>query len=113
MQKLWFFYKWNVQVADQLQVLRIGKRHQAGSDSLLTAKTFFKLKERFFADNWDEVRSLRRPYLIPRRDAVLQTSESRLTLRSILGGGPGAGSHVRTGEHPLRELHAHDARFAA
>jgi len=42
-------------VANQLQVARIGRQHQAGSDSLLTAMTFFKLKERFFADNWDEV----------------------------------------------------------
>lgn len=46
----------NLQIADQLQVPRIGQRHQAGSDSLLTAKTFFKLKERFFSENWDKVR---------------------------------------------------------
>ncbi|KAI1733157.1 CAF1 family ribonuclease domain-containing protein [Ditylenchus destructor] len=42
-------------VADQLQVPRIGTAHQAGSDSLLTAMTFFKLKERFFSENWEEV----------------------------------------------------------
>src|SRR4051794_16108451 len=45
----------SIQVANQLQVERIGQRHQAGSDSLLTAMTFFKLKERFFVDNWQEV----------------------------------------------------------
>uniref|UniRef100_A0A915CMC4 poly(A)-specific ribonuclease n=1 Tax=Ditylenchus dipsaci TaxID=166011 RepID=A0A915CMC4_9BILA len=42
-------------VADQLQVTRIGIQHQAGSDSLLTAMTFFKLKERFFAENWNDI----------------------------------------------------------
>ncbi len=30
-------------LADQLQVVRIGPQHQAGSDSLLTALTFFEL----------------------------------------------------------------------
>lgn len=44
-----------VKVANQLQVCRIGQRHQAGSDSLLTAMTFFSLKERVFSDCWDEV----------------------------------------------------------
>lgn len=43
------------EVSDQLHVQRIGQRHQAGSDSLLTAMTFFKLKELFFSENWKEV----------------------------------------------------------
>jgi len=42
-------------VATQLQVPRIGQQHQAGSDSLLTSMTFFKLRERFFSDNWEVV----------------------------------------------------------
>uniref|UniRef100_A0AC34GPG9 Poly(A)-specific ribonuclease n=1 Tax=Panagrolaimus sp. ES5 TaxID=591445 RepID=A0AC34GPG9_9BILA len=42
-------------VADQLCVKRIGNQHQAGSDSLLTAQTFFKLREKFFNDTWDKV----------------------------------------------------------
>jgi CCR4-NOT transcription complex subunit 7/8 len=43
------------EVADQLHVQRVGQRHQAGSDSLLTAMTFFKLQELFWKENWKEV----------------------------------------------------------
>ncbi|KAH9851538.1 CAF1-domain-containing protein [Lenzites betulinus] len=41
-------------VADDLGVMRIGPSHQAGSDSLLTASTFFKMREIYFADKLDE-----------------------------------------------------------
>lgn len=36
------------ELADDLQVDRIGPQHQAGSDSLLTLQTFFKMKQYFF-----------------------------------------------------------------
>jgi CCR4-NOT transcription complex subunit 7/8 len=36
------------EVADELGVSRIGPQHQAGSDSLLTGQTFFKLRSMFF-----------------------------------------------------------------
>ena len=36
------------EVANELDVTRIGPQHQAGSDSLLTGQTFFKMKEMFF-----------------------------------------------------------------
>lgn len=36
-------------LAETLEVERIGPQHQAGSDSLLTASTFLKLKEAFFS----------------------------------------------------------------
>ncbi|TFK39043.1 ribonuclease H-like domain-containing protein [Crucibulum laeve] len=42
-------------VADDLGVLRIGSSHQAGSDSLLTASTFFKMREIYFNDRIDDV----------------------------------------------------------
>ncbi|KAJ7486055.1 ribonuclease H-like domain-containing protein [Mycena galericulata] len=41
-------------IAANLQVLRIGPSHQAGSDSLLTASTFFKMREIYFHDNIDD-----------------------------------------------------------
>lgn len=45
-------------VADDLQVSRIGQQHQAGSDSLLTASTFFRLRERFFDGAIDDTKHL-------------------------------------------------------
>ncbi|CAJ0937350.1 unnamed protein product, partial [Mesorhabditis belari] len=43
------------EVADQLDVKRIGARHQAGSDALLTAKIFFKIKQQFFDEQaWNQ-----------------------------------------------------------
>ncbi|KAJ3414583.1 hypothetical protein HDV05_006322 [Chytridiales sp. JEL 0842] len=41
-------------VADDMQIARIGPQHQAGSDSLLTAKTFFKMRDTFFDSKIDE-----------------------------------------------------------
>ncbi|CAO1631946.1 unnamed protein product [Sympodiomycopsis kandeliae] len=43
-------------VAEELKVPRIGQQHQAGSDSLLTAATFFKLREKFFDGNIDDTK---------------------------------------------------------
>ena len=42
------------EVANELDVRRIGPQHQAGSDSLLTGQTFFKMKEMFFEDDIDD-----------------------------------------------------------
>jgi CCR4-NOT transcription complex subunit 7/8 len=43
-------------VADELHVPRIGPQHQAGSDSLLTASTFFRLRHTYFDDRIDDVK---------------------------------------------------------
>lgn len=45
-------------VADDLEVPRIGPQHQAGSDSLLTAMTFFRLREKYFEDSLDDLKYL-------------------------------------------------------
>ncbi|XP_018896603.1 CCR4-NOT transcription complex subunit 7 isoform X1 [Bemisia tabaci] len=44
------------EVADQLELARIGPQHQAGSDSLLTGMAFFKMREMFFEDNIDDAK---------------------------------------------------------
>jgi len=44
------------EVADNLEVKRVGPQHQAGSDSLLTGVTFFKMKQMFFEDQIDQGR---------------------------------------------------------
>jgi len=41
-------------VAETLKIERIGPQHQAGSDSLLTAATFFKMRKMFFEDCIDD-----------------------------------------------------------
>lgn len=41
-------------VAEDLHCERIGPQHQAGSDSLLTAATFFKMRAQFFEDKIDD-----------------------------------------------------------
>jgi len=40
-------------VADFLEIVRLGPQHQAGSDSLLTMQTFFKMKRLYFEDELD------------------------------------------------------------
>ncbi|KAK3869903.1 hypothetical protein Pcinc_024817 [Petrolisthes cinctipes] len=44
------------EVAEQLELERIGPQHQAGSDSLLTGAAFFKMKEMFFEDKIDDAK---------------------------------------------------------
>ena len=43
-------------VAVSLGVERIGYQHQAGSDSLLTGQTFFRMKRQYFNDDLDDTK---------------------------------------------------------
>ncbi|KAF9121930.1 CCR4-NOT transcription complex subunit 7 [Mortierella sp. 14UC] len=45
-------------LANDLQVVRIGAQHQAGSDSLLTCSAFFKMRQIFFDDAIDDSKYL-------------------------------------------------------
>ncbi|XP_041358303.1 CCR4-NOT transcription complex subunit 7-like [Gigantopelta aegis] len=44
------------EVSEQLEIVRVGPQHQAGSDSLLTGAAFFKMREMFFEDNIDDAK---------------------------------------------------------
>lgn len=44
------------EVSEQLEIVRIGPQHQAGSDSLLTGQVFFRMREMFFEDNIDDAK---------------------------------------------------------
>merc|ERR1712236_61964 len=46
------------EVADTLEVERIGPQHQAGSDSLLTGRAFFAMTEIYFEDELDDSKYL-------------------------------------------------------
>lgn len=39
------------ELSEQLEITRVGQQHQAGSDSLLTGKSFFKIQQDYFAKN--------------------------------------------------------------
>lgn len=68
-------------VADELQVSRIGPQHQAGSDSLLTASTFFKMRQTYFDGKIEEKRYLGVLYglgILPSTSAITHYNHQQL-----------------------------------
>ena len=53
-------------LAEDLEVERIGPEHQAGSDSLLTQATFFKMRQLFFEGEMDDERHVNILYSLER-----------------------------------------------
>jgi len=69
-------------LAEDLEVERIGPEHQAGSDSLLTQATFYKMRKLFFEDEMDDDRHMN----------ILHGLERGANL---VKGGPGGGGNER------------------
>ncbi|KAG2222761.1 hypothetical protein INT45_013125 [Circinella minor] len=72
-------------IADDLQVTRIGPQHQAGSDSLLTCTTFFKMRQMFFDDRIDDQKYLGYLYGLRSSPTAVQSlvnATSNLSLNS-------------------------------
>lgn len=67
------------EVANELEVPRIGPQHQAGSDSLLTGQTFFKMKEMFFEDDIDDSKYCGHLYGLGTNFVVPSTTASSMT----------------------------------
>ncbi|KAI0338930.1 CAF1-domain-containing protein [Trametopsis cervina] len=103
-------------VADDLGVMRIGPSYQAGSDSLLTASTFFKMRELYFNDTIDDAEynaklyGLGQTFTVPNgisepvrgSAATIAEREDRSTAREVQNQTPGPGQvHVAMGMSSL------------
>jgi len=75
------------EVANELEVARIGPQHQAGSDSLLTGQTFFRMKEMFFEDDIDDTKYCGRLYGLGTNYVVTSGPAAAATSGGSTGGG--------------------------
>jgi len=64
------------EVAEQMEIERIGPQHQAGSDSLLTGSAFFKMREMFFEDNIDDAKYCGHMYGLGQGSTYMQNGTS-------------------------------------
>ena len=83
--------------ADDLGAVRIGPEHQAGSDSLLTQATFFKMRSLFFEGEMDEERHMNILYGLERGANLVKGAP---------GAPPGAVDHPTSYNVPPRKSDA-------
>jgi CCR4-NOT transcription complex subunit 7/8 len=87
-------------VAEDLEVERIGPEHQAGSDSLLTQATYYKMRQLFFEDEMDEDRHMNILYGLERG-------------ANLVKGGPGGSGNERVVNVSSSAQRAEAARASA
>ncbi|XP_055597047.1 CCR4-NOT transcription complex subunit 7 [Uranotaenia lowii] len=86
------------EVADQLELRRVGPQHQAGSDSLLTGMAFFKMREMFFEDNIDNAKycghlyGLGTSFIVNGSSNTISSSTNNSSIGGSGGGGSGGGN---------------------
>ncbi|XP_041782018.1 CCR4-NOT transcription complex subunit 7-like isoform X1 [Anopheles merus] len=85
------------EVADQLELRRVGPQHQAGSDSLLTGMAFFKMREMFFEDNIDNAKYCGHLYGLGTSFVANGNNSAPGGGGSGGGGGAGSGGNSGTG----------------
>jgi len=71
-------------LAEDLEIERIGPQHQAGSDSLLTHATFFKMRQLFFENNIDDEKYMGILYGLGRKGQRYTEPVNGLTLQNML-----------------------------
>uniref|UniRef100_A0A7N4NSU5 CCR4-NOT transcription complex subunit 8 n=1 Tax=Sarcophilus harrisii TaxID=9305 RepID=A0A7N4NSU5_SARHA len=77
------------EVADQLDLQRIGRQHQAGSDSLLTGMAFFRMKELFFEDSIDDAKYCGRLYglgtgVAQKQNEDMDSAQEKMNMLAII-----------------------------
>ncbi|XP_014311646.2 CCR4-NOT transcription complex subunit 8 isoform X5 [Myotis lucifugus] len=77
------------EVADQLDLQRIGRQHQAGSDSLLTGMAFFRMKELFFEDSIDDAKYCGRLYglgtgVAQKQNEDVDSAQEKMSILAII-----------------------------
>jgi len=79
-------------LAEDLEVERIGPEHQAGSDSLLTQATFYKMRSLFFEGIMDDERHMNILYGLERGANLIKGGRETVNVSSSAASAAGAAS---------------------